>query len=320
MEKPILPRLPTKASIPFAYARQLPDILLYCVKELGDGMAKQDFPGLVLVPPSDRQIARRRLVRWTVLIVAVIGGISTLNIWLPSPNQTTNCQPGSDLPVYPNSREGCGQQDQPLTEAKSLPSDVTAVKTSQKTSQAEPSSPMPTPAPAASRPVAPHTAKQASLANPQKSVPPPTVRTAAVPRAEQPATSRTAEKPASTPNPSPSSNPNPDTHLAEQGDAFAQYRLGRFYADRSGPEAPEAVSWYMKASNGLRHLADTGNGEAMYVLGVMYAFGRGVQKDTEEARRWLTQAIEHQIPAARPVLASLEKHRIAQSNRTDQGG
>ena len=96
---------------------------------------------------------------------------------------------------------------------------------------------------------------------------------------------------------------NPDILLAEQGDAFAQYRLGRFYAQQNGSHSPESVNWYMKASDGLRRLASAGNGKAMYVLGVMYAFGRGVVQNKEEARSWLTQAVAHQVPAAGPVLA-----------------
>ncbi|NOT24314.1 MAG: hypothetical protein HOP22_16550 [Nitrospiraceae bacterium] len=102
------------------------------------------------------------------------------------------------------------------------------------------------------------------------------------------------------------SSPSPDTRLAQQGDAFAQYRLGRFYAQLSGPQAPESVSWYAKASDGLQRLAETGNGQAMYVLGVMYAFGRGVAKDEEQARLWLTQAVDQQIPEAHQVLAKLD--------------
>jgi TPR repeat protein len=96
-----------------------------------------------------------------------------------------------------------------------------------------------------------------------------------------------------------------DTQLAAQGDAFAQYRLGRYYARLDGRHAPEAVSWYKKASPGLHRLAETGNAQAMYVLGVMYAYGRGVSRDPEQARRWLTQAVEHKITAAQPVLANL---------------
>jgi TPR repeat protein len=49
----------------------------------------------------------------------------------------------------------------------------------------------------------------------------------------------------------------------------------------------------------------------MHVLGVMYAFGRGVTKDKEQARRWLTQAAEHEVPAARQVLTSLANHPTA---------
>jgi TPR repeat protein len=116
-------------------------------------------------------------------------------------------------------------------------------------------------------------------------------------------TSRTTDTPAS--------SPDLDTRLAKQGDAFAQYRLGRFFAQRDGPHARESVSWYMKASDGLRRLAEAGNGEAMYVLGVMNAFGRGVAKDQEQAQRWLTQAVERQVAAARPVLERLERHRSA---------
>ena len=46
----------------------------------------------------------------------------------------------------------------------------------------------------------------------------------------------------------------------------------------------------------------------MYVLGVMYAYGRGVARDTEQARRWLTQALGYKITAAQPVLTNLEAH------------
>ncbi len=107
------------------------------------------------------------------------------------------------------------------------------------------------------------------------------------------------------------SNPNPDASLAERGDAFAQYRLGRFYAQQGGPQAEDSVRWYRKATDGLRRLAEAGNGQAMYVLGVMYALGRGVKKDTEQARRWLTQADEHKVTGARELLASLGKRPTA---------
>jgi TPR repeat protein len=109
----------------------------------------------------------------------------------------------------------------------------------------------------------------------------------------------------SLPPPKPTQNPDVDARLAERGDAFAQYRLGRYYAQRDGRQTPESVSWYKKAASGLHRLAESGNGQAMYVLGVMYAYGRGVPRDTEQARRWLTQAVEQKVTAAQPVLMKL---------------
>ncbi|MGC4096306.1 MAG: tetratricopeptide repeat protein [Nitrospira sp.] len=117
--------------------------------------------------------------------------------------------------------------------------------------------------------------------------------------------------------PSSSSAPTTDVdvRLAEQGDAFAQYRLGRYYARRDGRQTPESVSWYKKASPGLHRLANTGNGQAMYVLGVMYAYGRGVTRDTDQARHWLTRAIEQKVTAAKPVLSSLGGSQSIVPNR-----
>jgi TPR repeat protein len=112
----------------------------------------------------------------------------------------------------------------------------------------------------------------------------------------------------------PTQDPDIDARLAEQGDAFAQYRLGRFYAQRDGRQTPDAVSWYKKASPGLHRMAEAGNGQAMYVLGVMYAYGRGVARDTVQARRWLTRAIEQKITAAQPVLVSLDRNRNSSAN------
>ncbi len=90
-----------------------------------------------------------------------------------------------------------------------------------------------------------------------------------------------------------------------EGKELAQYRLGRRVAQQEGRQAPESVSWCKKAFVGLHRLAEAGNGQAMYVLGVMYAYGRGVERDLSQAKRWLTQAVEHKITAAQPVLTNL---------------
>lgn len=207
-------------------------------------MAKPPYPGLVLVPPSDRWILRRRLARLAVLITAVTSCALAITQWFPTSHNKTKCQPAIDQGISPDLREEC---DQPSVR------ESIDIEVSQGANQAD----------SLSRVIVAH------------------------------------------------SDPHPDTRLAQQGDAFAQYRLGRFLAQRGEPHAQESANWYRRASDGLRRLAEAGNGEAMYVLGVMNAFGRGVAKDKEQARRWLTQAVNYQVAAARPILASLGNQQDA---------
>jgi len=75
---------------------------------------------------------------------------------------------------------------------------------------------------------------------------------------------------------------------AEQGNADAQYNLGRLYArGRPGvpPNSAEAVPWYRKA-------AEQGNADAQYDLGLMYEQGQGIPLDAAEAARWYRKAAE----------------------------
>ena len=233
-------------------------------------MAKPAYPGLVLVPPSDRQILRRRLARLAFLIIAATSYALAFTDWLPLSGNKPDCQTASDDREFPDSREECAQPDLSVTEAQPGESESIGVEL---------------------------TAYHDDPANGSSG------RTMVPPDRNGSAKRQTAATAAS--------YPHPDTRLAQQGDAFAQYRLGRFLAQRGEPHARESVHWYRKASDGLRRLAETGNGQAMYVLGVMNAFGRGIERDTEEARRWLTQAVEHKVEDARPVLARLEQRRDA---------
>jgi len=385
-------------------------------------MARQGIPGLVHVPPSDREIAQRRLLRWSFFFIAILFGFSALNEWLTPSNNPTDCQPGLEVDISPDSREACNQAEtgQAIADGEPIQQDTIVAAVLQETAPATPQTRIPSPPPQRTQPTKePETKPAPKVASPKTAPATPQTRTPSPlpqrtqstkepetkpvpevashttglapsqtripsppPQRTQPtkepetkpapkvashttglATSQSripspppqrtqpTKEPETKPAPEVASqqrttessvhtvaaprNGNapttqevkpvlakpPDKHLAEQGDAFAQYRLGKFYAAHSGPKAPESVSWYKKASRGLRRLAEKGNGEAMYVLGVMYAFGRGVQMDTAEARRWLTQAVEHKVAAARPVLARLvEKHGLAEGNRTDNGG
>jgi hypothetical protein len=266
-------------------------------------MASKGYPGLVVVPPSDRWVLKRRLVELAFLLIAVAWIASTSRVWVPASGNNGDCQTDTEQGAASDFPEECGQPGESVTEAQPRPDKLTMAKASQGGSPAV--SPRPVPTPVIGQLVKQHEADKKSIAKLQGPALRPSDRVKSSPPRDGSATSLATKKPAS--------NPNPDTRLAEQGDAFAQYRLGRFYAQHAGPQAPESVTWYVKASDGLRRLAEEGDGEAMYVLGVMYAFGRGVTKDREQARLWLEQAVDQRVPAAHMVLARLDGHRSADS-------
>ncbi len=269
-------------------------------------MAKKGYPGLVLVPPSDRTILRRRLLRWALFIIALIWCVSTLPVWPPASDDRANCQPGVGQNSSDSSAESC-DLPQPVTEPPPNQSEFSLTPVSQAEGLSEYQN-LP-PSPSDPNRLATQNDRAPDL-QPKSSRP--IDRLSARNVAPSGASSLSATK--------PTPNHEVDVRLAEQGDAFAQYRLGRFYAQQNGKQAPESVRWYKKSSEGLRRLVETGNGQAMYVLGVMYAYGRGVTRDREQARRWLTQAVEHKIMAAQPVLASLENQKSGSSNQPTSGG
>ena len=80
---------------------------------------------------------------------------------------------------------------------------------------------------------------------------------------------------------------------AEQGDAFAQYKLGccYYHGDGVGCDYQEAVRWFRKA-------AEQGNAAAQNSLGDCYCFGRGVEKDYTEAMMWYRKAAEQGYASA----------------------
>ena len=379
-------------------------------------MAKKGYPGLVLVPPSDRTILRRRLLHWSLFLIALIWSAWTLIQWLPSLNDKTNCPPGVGDQASISSPEQCGHT-QAAAESPSNQSEFNLTQVSQAEGLGESPPPAPSPIPDPdqlathsnhSQDSKPHLSEPINHPTDHSTLPPsygkttssvpasqqtqnqesdirvadqlltqhnrsqdsksksselvnrPTDRSVVPPNNEQSASRIPGSKPMpkldadvrgadqlttqhnhsqdSKPGSSelvphpiehtvappghekstsrlstsrPAQDLDIDTRLAEQGDAFAQYRLGRYYAQRDGRQTPESVSWYKKASPGLHRLAENGNGQAMYVLGVMYAYGRGVTRSTDEARRWLTRAIEHKITAAQLVLTSLETNHRA---------
>ena len=74
---------------------------------------------------------------------------------------------------------------------------------------------------------------------------------------------------------------------AEQGDATAQYNLGKMYDEGRGvaQDYYEAVKWY-------RLSAEQGDAAGQYNLGLMYEYGRGVPQDYTQAMRCYRQAAD----------------------------
>jgi TPR repeat protein len=73
--------------------------------------------------------------------------------------------------------------------------------------------------------------------------------------------------------------------LADQGDARAQFKLGKLYDDGHGvtQSDAEALKWY-------RLSAEQGYAIAQYNLALMYGEGQGVTQDYVEAAKWFGKA------------------------------
>lgn len=274
-------------------------------------MAKKDYPGLVIVPPSDRTILRRRLLRWTLVLIPALWIAWTVIGSPPASQDDSACQDATSKDTPGNPTEECGQSQPEAARIESREEDFSLPPVSQPEHQAEPQQPRSSPPPE-NHPLSPEPTSHEDQ--------PPKPSTTEPHHADRTETGSNNEKtPARAPAKKSPSNPNPDVQLAEQGDAFAQYRLGKYYAKQKGRQAPESISWYKKASTGLRRLAEAGNGQAMYVLGVMYTYGRGVTRNTQEARHWLSQAVRHNVTAARPVLNGLEAKEAVDHKAKNRG-
>ena len=120
---------------------------------------------------------------------------------------------------------------------------------------------------------------------------------------------------------------------AEQGDADAQYNLGRMYQNGYGvaQDDAEAAKWfhkaaeqehalgqnrlglmyyygqgvnkdYAEAAKWIRKIAEQGNVSGQYNLGFMYYYGQGVNKDYAEAAKWIRKAAARGHAGAKRML------------------
>ena len=88
---------------------------------------------------------------------------------------------------------------------------------------------------------------------------------------------------------------------AENGDADAQYNLGRCYDDGKGVEEDKgkAFQLYKKA-------AEHGNIDAQFCLGYCYDKGEGIEEDKQEAYKWYKKAAKEGNASARGALNNMK--------------
>ncbi len=88
--------------------------------------------------------------------------------------------------------------------------------------------------------------------------------------------------------------------LAEEGDAMAQFCVGRLFANGFGVDMNDelALQWYGRS-------AEQGYSEAQYNLGLMHSNGWGVEMNDEEAAKWYRRAAELGFIQAQTSLAKL---------------
>ena len=75
-----------------------------------------------------------------------------------------------------------------------------------------------------------------------------------------------------------------------------------------GPKIPERVAeLYKQAAGPFREEAEHGNARAQFTYGEMCEYGRGVDRNLDEARRWYRGADAQGYPRAKEALARLAK-------------
>jgi len=98
--------------------------------------------------------------------------------------------------------------------------------------------------------------------------------------------------------------------LAEEGDAKAQFRIGRMYLGGDGvpKNHKEAARWFRKA-------AEQGDAEAQYQLGFLYyidifqgVYDHAISQDYAEAMKWCRKAAKHGHAGAQSMIGSMYKH------------
>jgi len=99
---------------------------------------------------------------------------------------------------------------------------------------------------------------------------------------------------------------------AAQGDALAEFQLGRAY--HLGHGVPQD---FAKAADLYRKAAAQGNEKAMYNLGYIYLNGQGINQDVATAKQWFQKSAEKGLAAAQLEIALIYYDGPAGSQKDD---
>ena len=89
---------------------------------------------------------------------------------------------------------------------------------------------------------------------------------------------------------------------AKQGNAEAQYNVGKIYADGATADGARVEQDFAKALKWYTQAADQGHALAQFYLGMMYERGDGVLQNTSEAARLYQLAAAQGMTAAQSSL------------------
>jgi len=93
-------------------------------------------------------------------------------------------------------------------------------------------------------------------------------------------------------------------HDASQGDAEAEFELGRRYTLGAGVERDfaETVKWYRRA-------AEKGHAKAQYNLGSCFQYGLGVETNKDEAKKWHAIGVRNGFDPQKNYYAKLSEEQ-----------
>jgi len=105
-------------------------------------------------------------------------------------------------------------------------------------------------------------------------------------------------------------------HLAEMGDANAQFRLGNLYY--SPPPKSGIRQSYHRAFQLFLASAKSGNPHSQHNLAVLYLKGQGVEQNQQKSLAWFLIAAENGSKSAKRTIAKFSRQHVQKTQSLKQ--